>query len=153
MFLCDHFCYGYTCQSETTTQPKPYKERWKKAGLLGWFELCGAKASLGFCLVCAERDFRIRENFVVTAIMITKDFGCPGARQKQSRNRAVSDLYPMPQWLNPPLGLKFNSEFLNDILWPFWKAQSSFQNEYFMNSFTHYGISEIWSRSAFFLKW
>lgn len=57
MFLCDHFCYGYTRQSETTTQPEPYQEeRWKKAGLLGWFQLCGAKVSLGFCLVCAEQN-------------------------------------------------------------------------------------------------
>lgn len=128
-------------------------DRWEKAGLLGWFETCGALARPGCCSECAEQDFRLRENFIVTAIKMTKDFGHPGARQHQSRNRAGFDLYPMPKWLNFPLGLKFNSEFLNDILWPFWKAQASFQNEYFMNSVTHYGISEIWSSTAFFPKW
>lgn len=152
--LHDHFCYGYTLQSEPTSQPEPHRaDRWEKAGLLGWFETCGALARPGCCSECAEQDFRLRENFVVTAIKMTKDFGHPGARQQQSRNRAGIDLYPMPKWLNLPLGLKFNSEFLNDILWPFWKAQASFQNEYFMNSVTHYGISEIWSSSAFFPKW
>ena len=154
MLLCDHFCYGYTLQSETTSQPEPHRaDGRKKAGPLGWFESRGALARPGCCSACAEQDFRLRENFVVMAIKMTKDFGRPGARQQQSRNRAVLDLYPMLKWLNLPLGLKFNSEFLNVILWPFWKAQASFQNEYFMNCFTHYGISEIWSSSAFFPKW
>lgn len=154
MLLRDHFWYGYTLQSETTSQPEPHRAGgWKKAGLLGWSESCGALARRGRCSACAEQDFRLRENCVVTAIKMTKDFGSPGARWQQSRNRAVFDLYPMPKWLNLPLGRKFNSEFLHDILWPFLKAQASFQNEYFMNSFTHYGISEIWSSSAFFPKW
>lgn len=71
-------------------------------------------------LLCMCRaDLRFLENFVVTAIKMTKHFGCFGVRQQQSRNLALFDCYPMPKWLNLPLGLKFNSEFLNDILWPF----------------------------------
>lgn len=53
---------------------------------------------------------------MVTAIKMTKDFGRPGDRQQQNRNRAVFDLYPMPKRLNLPLGLNLNAEFLSDIL-------------------------------------
>lgn len=154
MLLHDHFSYGSRLQSKTTSQPQsPRADGRKKAGLLGWSESRGALARPVCCSACAEQDFRPWENLVVTTIKMTKDFGHPGARQQQSRNRAGFDLYPKPKWLNLPLGLNLNSEFLSDIFWPFLKAQASFQNEYFMNSFTHYGIYEIWSSSEYFPKW